>query len=200
MEADVDGRAGAGRHERADGRTTGRHGHRDRCVDTRLGTLNLKVPKLRQGSYFPRVLVAAPPLGEGAGRCDPGGLDRRRLDTQGGRPCSGFGPRTLASAGTTRWPTWPFPGDTARSCIRPTRSSAEQRGETPRRCVVAFVGKTIPRIVSRSSQFPNEASILRLIGAVPFERNDEWQTSSRLVMVEAFAQIDPLLGIAIKAA
>ncbi len=56
MEADVDGRADTGRHERADGRTTGRHRHRDRCVDTRLGTLNLKVPKLRQGSYFPRVL------------------------------------------------------------------------------------------------------------------------------------------------
>ena len=38
--------------------------------------------------------------------------------------------------------------------------------------------------------FPNEASILRLIGAVLFERNDEWQTSSRYMMVEVFARID----------
>ena len=58
MEADVDGLIGAGRHERADGRTTWRNGHRDRTLDTRLGTLNLKVPKLRQGSYFPSFLEA----------------------------------------------------------------------------------------------------------------------------------------------
>jgi hypothetical protein len=38
--------------------------------------------------------------------------------------------------------------------------------------------------------FPYEASIMRLIGAVLFEQNDEWQTSSRYMMVEAFAQID----------
>ena len=31
--------------------------------------------------------------------------------------------------------------------------------------------------------FPNEASITRLIGAVLFERNDEWQTASRYMMV-----------------
>lgn len=53
--------------------------------------------------------------------------------------------------------------------------------------------------------FPNEASIMRLIGAVLFEQNDEWQTSSRYMMVEAFAQIDkeeiaPILSITTKAA
>ena len=38
--------------------------------------------------------------------------------------------------------------------------------------------------------FPNEASIMRLIRAVLFEQNDEWQTASRYMKVEAFAQID----------
>ena len=52
---------------------------------------------------------------------------------------------------------------------------------------------------------PNEASIMRLIGAVLFEANDDWQTSSRYMMVEAFAQIDkeeidPILSITTKAA
>jgi transposase-like protein len=52
---------------------------------------------------------------------------------------------------------------------------------------------------------PNEASIMRLIGAVLFEQNDEWQTSSRYMMVEAFAlidkeEIDPILSITTKAA
>lgn len=58
MESDVDGLIGAGRHERAEQRTTWRNGYRDRSLDTRLGTLNLKVPKLRQGSYFPGFLDA----------------------------------------------------------------------------------------------------------------------------------------------
>jgi putative transposase len=58
MEADVEGLIGAGRHERAENRTTWRNGYRERSLDTRLGTLNLKVPKLRQGSYFPGFLEA----------------------------------------------------------------------------------------------------------------------------------------------
>ena len=58
MEADVDGLIGAGRHERSGERTTWRNGYRERALDTRLGTLNLRVPKLRQGSYFPGFLEA----------------------------------------------------------------------------------------------------------------------------------------------
>jgi putative transposase len=53
MEADVEGPIGAGRHERSGERTTWRNGCRERALDTRLGTSNLLVPKLRQGSYFP---------------------------------------------------------------------------------------------------------------------------------------------------
>jgi len=56
MEADVDGLVGAGRHERSGDRTTWRNGYRDRSLDTRLGTLNLKIPKLRTGAYFPGFL------------------------------------------------------------------------------------------------------------------------------------------------
>jgi len=52
MEADVEGLIGAGRHERSGDRTTWRNGYRDRALDTRLGTLNLKIPKLRAGAYF----------------------------------------------------------------------------------------------------------------------------------------------------
>lgn len=56
MEADVDGLIGAGRYERGDGRQTWRNGYRDRSLDTRLGTLNLKIPKMRQGACFPGFL------------------------------------------------------------------------------------------------------------------------------------------------
>jgi putative transposase len=58
MEADVDGVIGAGRYERSGERTTWRNGYRERSLDTRLGQLNLRIPKLRTGSYFPAFLEA----------------------------------------------------------------------------------------------------------------------------------------------
>src|ERR1700730_12871362 len=56
METDVEGLIGAGRHERSGDRTTYRNGYRDRTLDTRLGSLQLRIPKLRQGSYLPPFL------------------------------------------------------------------------------------------------------------------------------------------------
>jgi Transposase, Mutator family len=56
MEADVEGLVGAARHERSPDRLNYRNGYRDRSLDTRLGSLQLRVPKLRQGSYFPPFL------------------------------------------------------------------------------------------------------------------------------------------------
>ena len=52
METDVEGLIGVARHERSPDRLNYRNGYRDRTLDTRLGTLALRVPKLRQGSYF----------------------------------------------------------------------------------------------------------------------------------------------------
>ena len=56
MESDVDGLIGAGRHERSGERTTYRNGYRDRTLDTRLGSLQRRIPKLWQGSHFPSFL------------------------------------------------------------------------------------------------------------------------------------------------
>jgi len=53
MEAEVTAKVGAGPHERTPDRTTHRNGFRERLWDTRLGTLHLKVPKLREGGYVP---------------------------------------------------------------------------------------------------------------------------------------------------
>ncbi len=52
MEADVDGLIGASRHERSAERVSYRNGYRDRSLDTRVGSLQLRIPKLRQGSSF----------------------------------------------------------------------------------------------------------------------------------------------------
>ena len=56
MQMDVDNVCGAAAHERSEGRVNRRNGYRDRRWETRAGTVDLKVPKLRRGSYFPEFL------------------------------------------------------------------------------------------------------------------------------------------------
>lgn len=53
MEAEVSAKVGAEPYERSEDRVTQRNGHRERRWDTRLGTLTLQVPKLREGGYVP---------------------------------------------------------------------------------------------------------------------------------------------------
>uniref|UniRef100_UPI000A974611 transposase n=1 Tax=Alicyclobacillus acidiphilus TaxID=182455 RepID=UPI000A974611 len=56
MEAEVSSLIGAERYERSDKRTNSRNGYRTREWDTRVGTIDLQIPKLRKGSYFPSIL------------------------------------------------------------------------------------------------------------------------------------------------
>jgi putative transposase len=53
MEAEVANQVGAEAHERTEQRTTHRNGYRERRWDTRLGTMQLQVPKVREGGYVP---------------------------------------------------------------------------------------------------------------------------------------------------
>jgi putative transposase len=369
METDVEGVIGAGRHERADGRTNWRNGYRDRALDTRLGTLNLRIPKLRQGSYFPGFLeprrTSEKALVAVIQEAWIGGVSTRRVDElvqamglsgiskstvsklckdidervndflarpltgdwpyvwldatylkvrQGGRIVSvaaiiavavntdgrreiiglGTGPseaetfwteflrglkaRGLAgvklvisdahtglkaaigrvfeatwqrcrvhwmrnalahvqrgqhtvvaaairqafnqpdreSAGATwrhvadqlraRWPKLAeLMDDTEHDVLAymafPTQHRTKLHSTNP----IERLNKEVKRRADVVGIFPNEASITRLIGAVLFEQNDEWQTQHRYMQVEAFAQIDqtdadPLLSIATQAA
>lgn len=56
MDADVEGRCGAPYGERGVPRENSRNGYRDRLWETRAGAIDLRIPKLRQGSYFPPFL------------------------------------------------------------------------------------------------------------------------------------------------
>ena len=56
MEADVSAQIGAELGERSLERITQRNGYRSRDWDTRVGSIELAIPKLRQGSYFPSFL------------------------------------------------------------------------------------------------------------------------------------------------
>ena len=56
MALEVEGLTGAAHGERSAERITHRNGYRDRVWETRAGTVALKIPKLRKGSYFPGFL------------------------------------------------------------------------------------------------------------------------------------------------
>ena len=56
MELETEALCGAGHGERSEERTNLRNGYRDRDWHTRAGTVELRIPKLRKGSYFPGFL------------------------------------------------------------------------------------------------------------------------------------------------
>src|ERR1700755_2394892 len=56
MELEVEGQTGAGYGEKNPERLAQRNGYRDRTWETRAGTVELRIPKLRKGSYFPGFL------------------------------------------------------------------------------------------------------------------------------------------------
>ncbi|WP_375222147.1 transposase, partial [Symbiobacterium thermophilum] len=53
MELEVSQQIGAERYERSSERSNYRNGYRERQWDTRVGTIDLQIPKLRKGSYMP---------------------------------------------------------------------------------------------------------------------------------------------------
>jgi transposase-like protein len=56
MDMEVESLTGAAHGERTPTRTNQRNGYRERAWRTRAGTVNLEIPKLRKGSYFPGFL------------------------------------------------------------------------------------------------------------------------------------------------
>jgi len=56
IEAELTAAIGAGRYERTEGRSNERNGHRDRVLTTKAGDVELAIPKLRKGSFFPSIL------------------------------------------------------------------------------------------------------------------------------------------------
>src|SRR5690348_14276807 len=85
MGAEADALCGAGYGQRSTERTNSRNGYRHRDFDTRAGTLDLAIPKLRQGSYFPEWLLERRKRAERAltsvvATCYLLGVSTRRMD------------------------------------------------------------------------------------------------------------------------
>src|SRR4051812_17478698 len=56
IETEAAEQIGAGRCERSDSRITDRNGSRPRLVATQAGDIEVRIPKLRKGSFFPSIL------------------------------------------------------------------------------------------------------------------------------------------------
>jgi putative transposase len=56
METEVSSHIGAAPYERSSSRTAYRNGYRTRTWDTRVGTIELRIPKVSSGAYFPSLL------------------------------------------------------------------------------------------------------------------------------------------------
>ena len=85
MGAEADALCGAGYGERSAERTNSRNGYRHREFDTRAGTFDVAIPKLRQGSYFPDWLLERRKRAERAlttvvATCYLLGVSTRRMD------------------------------------------------------------------------------------------------------------------------
>jgi putative transposase len=56
IEAELTATIGAAPHERTESRTAQRNGHRPKLITTVAGDVELAIPKLREGSFFPSLL------------------------------------------------------------------------------------------------------------------------------------------------
>ena len=85
LSADADAVVGAEWGRPTPGRTSQRNGYRHRDLDTRVGTLDVAIPKLRKGSYFPEWLLERRKRSEAAlitvvADCYLAGVSTRRMD------------------------------------------------------------------------------------------------------------------------
>ena len=71
MNAEAEALCGASYGERNASRVNSRNGYRQRQWDSRMGTMTLSIPKLRQGTYFPSWLRRRAGAGSSR-RCGPG--------------------------------------------------------------------------------------------------------------------------------
>ena len=83
IETELTETIGAARYERNDTRTAEHNGSRPRLLATQAGDVELTIPKLRKGSFFPSILEPRRRIDQALYAVGDGGLRRWRLDPLG---------------------------------------------------------------------------------------------------------------------
>ena len=89
METEVSSQIGADPYERSSERTAYRNRYRTRTWDTRVGTIELKIPKVTAGAFLPSLLEPRRRAEKGPSRGRRRGLREGDLHAQGRRPGEG---------------------------------------------------------------------------------------------------------------
>src|SRR4051812_45096151 len=160
MEAEVAGQIGAELGEIAPDRVTQRNGYRPRAWHTRAGEIELAIPKLRAGSYFPSFLEprkrSEQALVAVVQEAYVNGVSTRKVD----RLVEQLGVAAIGKDAVSRL---------CRGLDEQVRVFRERPLEV--------------------GIFPNDAALIRLAGSLLVEQNDEWLVSRRYLSQESLSSV-----------
>ncbi len=219
MELEVEGQTGAAYGEKSPERLAQRNGYRDRTWETRAGTVELRIPKLRKDSYFPGFLeprrMAEKALTAVVQEAYVQGVPTRSVDdlvqamgmtgiskSQVSRLCSEIDDKVKAFLARPIEGDWPY------LWIDATYVKVRQNGRIVSVAVIVAVGvnsdgrRELNGEIKRRTEvvgiFPNEDAIVRLVGAILLEQNDEWALQrARYMTLETIATLsdDPTVSL-----
>jgi len=195
MEADVDRLIGAGRHERSGDRATWRNGYRDRSLDTRAKGAITRVMGAtwqRCRVHFMRNALSYVPKGQNTMVA----AAIRQVFLQPDQKSATQVWRQAADQLRTRWPKLGNCMDEVETdALDYTGFPTQHRTKLYSTNPLERLNKEVKRRADVVGIFPNEDSIVRLVGAVLLEQNDEWQLQHRYMQIEGMAELNQTIMI-----
>ena len=192
MGAEADALCGAAYGERSPERVNIRNGYRERGWDTRVGTIELAIPKLRQGSYFPDWLLQPRRRAEQAfvsviADAYLAGVSTRRVE----KLVQQLGVERMSQepglAGwRSRWTRSSRTSAPARSTVRPTRTSSWTRS---RSSAARAAARSTPASCTRSPSTARASASRSASTSSPREDGAAWLAFLRSLVARGLAGV-----------